>query len=1397
MMKTYRKSFSLFIFALLFLTLLNNLNAQPQGFVQGRFVGIHDGGCPQPDAIVNCDAENDGALHFRLKQLGELGEEVFTDADNDEAVRFEVQFRAAIQDITYNAGEVFITSTGTQAFRQNLASACKISDEGVFKGNSNYSVSAPEHVSPNLMKVSVTATTNVDPAEVIELGKDTDYQTYAILECKIADTNADAGLALHAETYTSNSILVDVEGTPTRKVAFVMADNDLRGFRLDGKTWAEDYSLSDGADVIVKFSKGIKTQLTEEHFALLYTESNVIDTVESVVHSPGDDEVFISYMESDDVAILSISTNTAPILDNDDNPLAPGSFLAYLDSDPPGSPARFPNIGAITAHSTQKDHWCVVQNLRTTPPSFLRASVDKDDLCLADKFSYDCLEEDGQPFIVSVFADEYDADESPENICANQFSNGQYYITLVIDPITTQRKEQRNLELRFKRNTVLATDLQAFRERISLDSQITLADTIGPEITVMAMPRRVSADAGRYILNFTVTADEPVNNLNSETSYQLLRVLQNGSTVVDEDGFIENTSATDAYTVEVEARTFAPSDEEAENIFGYTLGYVAGRIQDRGTVVMNSPIDQAGEPLQDGDALDSNRQAIASIKALECASIYPHIGQKELFIELSGTAVNSDGFLIDGQPARQIEQIGNTTADGLSVFKVTLDEITLAPIAVAYHQTIGTTATATAHCRSSLTNDTDGDGTPDIADVDPFDADKTNVNTAVSSANPLSSAPGESSVWYSRDTVIRGLMRGENLTYMDMAPTLSAADYFGIEGANARVFRVSSDCQNILDASVANNLNKVKLDEFCMDVSDNFASEPTGSHQYAWVVISNGYLASDYRSYLNVRILPELSLSGQSSYLYASPTTQSITISLELSDTNMLPEVAVTRSDDLQPVPVPLVVDTEDVTRAEGKYDLPATGMYVGQTITHRFNAPLVWSPMSDNIKPTAGGHLLSSFDYSMYSYNQVDVRVAAADEPLDYLHQILLYDVSNAGNPEQVVSVVNGGKYTIVADFTTTVADIRAIESPMQVGYKAEDELIAVAPNSSFVGSESESFTFTVEATEGAITVGWDSIGDMEDVKARYLVTEMKQAVADSDGDRIPDNSDTQQGDNKKLHVAINGAVRGDEDALTTGDENSQLFISDAGLIIALGKGGDDAAHYSVANIHYDQLSAATIAALGLTETGFTTDNPIETIATFGIRDVAYAIGEDGETAVGGVTHTTFPVPVQSAQVGETLYLSKYDSGTQQWKAFERDNTARGYSDTWYVIARPDNDEPCPSDMDIYRSGHQAAGERHMGFVASAQNCIMLVIADGGPYDNGGLDGRVVDPLGIGQALAGGRGSSGSSGGGGGSVSGGGGGGGGGAIGGGTLLLLFVLLLSLIMTTRNHRRLSRYKQRV
>ena len=153
---------------------------------------------------------------------------------------------------------------------------------------------------------------------------------------------------------------------------------------------------------------------------------------------------------------------------------------------------------------------------------------------------------------------------------------------------------------------------------------------------------------------------------------------------------------------------------------------------------------------------------------------------------------------------------------------------------------------------------------------------------------------------------------------------------------------------------------------------------------------------------------------------------------------------------------------------------------------------------------------------------------------------------------------------------------------------------------------------------------------------------------------------------DATELQVAIGSEVGGANRLRT--NTKKPLFVSDVGLIMAIGEGNNDSADYSPANIVYDDLSLGTKTLLDFDDT----DTALHSVTTFGVSDVDYTIGSGGRLA-GGVTYTVFPM--ESSVVGETLYLGKYNQHARRWERLDG-NAIAGYVDTWYAIEHPSDVE-------------------------------------------------------------------------------------------------------------------------
>ena len=116
----------------------------------------------------------------------------------------------------------------------------------------------------------------------------------------------------------------------------------------------------------------------------------------------------------------------------------------------------------------------------------------------------------------------------------------------------------------------------------------------------------------------------------------------------------------------------------------------------------------------------------------------------------------------------------------------------------------------------------------------------------------------------------------------------------------------------------------------------------------------------------------------------------------------------------------------------------------------------------------------------------------------------------------------------------------------------------------------------------------------------------------------------------------------------------------------------------------------------------------------------------------IGGVAYVTFPMQ----STADIIYIGKYNASDDTWYRFGRGGIeidGESYDDTWYAIDRGAEDADCPTDIEVYKNEHKAAGENNLGFNKGTDgwNCIMAVITDGGPYDNdGSVNGRVVDSI-------------------------------------------------------------------
>ena len=758
---------------------------------------------------------------------------------------------------------------------------------------------------------------------------------------------------------------------------------------------------------------------------------------------------------------------------------------------------------------------------------------------------------------------------------------------------------------------------------------------------------------------------------------------------------------------------------------------------------------------------------------MACAAFYPNIGQTELFVEITSdadNAINPSGLTLmqnGNLLVAEVMQIGETVRE-VSLLKAMLgDEITSDADIVAMYRAQADTPddeVDSTVCALSLAADSDTDGLADIIDSAPFDASISTTNTDIASTAPLAVAPSESDVFYSRDVVVRNLLCGGDDSRTSESPSqcrpaggefsyiqeigsnelvkktfreaMPVATYFGIESTKARVFRVDKSCRQILDAARDYHLSKVKIADYCMDVTDDFANEAIGSRLYVWAEVEQGLLvASDYRSY-EVRVLPEINFAGQVSYLYDKPTTRSVVVSAYVGSSTQRVTVSVRGLSETTAVAltaennVPLLGDKSGII--DGFYYPTGEGRHpsAGETVTRWLDGSAqIWQPTSDTLVARAGGYPeFGDMRYAIGTTNYVDVKVVDESEAITRINTILLYDISNSPLVHRVSSMVAGRPYYVVADLTTNDTDIgEQVSVAMQWvdGYRIITTITQVINEVRTAGHLIDAEYIEIIAVEvddtnttRTITVGWNNIGAVEDIRATYVVTATPPALygaSDDDNDRIPNSHDVYPDNPQTLQVAVADTISPTIDYLTS-QRLYPLFISDTGMIKVLGAGGSDRADYSVANIAYADIDAETKMLLRINDE----DSSVARIATFGIGGVDYAVGGGGEVA-GGITYSVFPLEWSA---GEVLYVGTYNSEAGRWERLERGSG--GDAESWYAVERQAG-TACSGRLEKYQREHRGGGDDGTGFIASEQNCIMLAIRDGGRYDDSSLDGRVI----------------------------------------------------------------------
>ena len=561
-------------YILLFIAISGIVYAQYDS-LQSRFItspGPFSQKCSISGSDAGCMPNTDGVVHMRFDSDNvRIDDNRTPDNSNDDRLVFKVQVRKSGSALPYSVGSLAI-DYNPAVFGENLndppfisndgSGQCTYTRGGIFTGTAPYTLTVTD-TSPGLLslfEVSDNFTDSNATANSFSKINNDDWQDFIEMSCLInfdageGGLSAEAGIALSRRLWAENQVWINGESVALNRTVFGFADNDLRGFRVDGKTWAQDYArYDDGKGVRVKFSKGITTKLEPQHFVLDADNAAVNIQTRHEAGSAYADIVFDTAISSGILRLASTSTDI--VRDESGEALADGSFVAALEYD-----ADAPRAMNMVMTDDQYDGtvnrstWAIPFN----KPLNSNFTITADDLCITEMKG------------ACVAVGEASMDMS--SIDSVSLDEGATTLTVVINEGNGQMGGRRSLE--FRRNAVLGADLRVVEDyQTELRDKIKLTDRIGPTITVTAAAlARSSTLPFGYDISFTVSANEIVADLADTQSY-LLAGRKEDNTIVaysDISGTAE-TSADGTVTLSYQYEVNSSTIEALQDISGFTL----------------------------------------------------------------------------------------------------------------------------------------------------------------------------------------------------------------------------------------------------------------------------------------------------------------------------------------------------------------------------------------------------------------------------------------------------------------------------------------------------------------------------------------------------------------------------------------------------------------------------------------------------------------------------------------------------------------------------------------------------------------------------------------------------------------------------------------------------------
>ena len=561
----------------------------------------------------DCMPDVNGVVHMRFDPMRVEVSDNGTPGDaSDDRFEFVVQVRKTGAALPYSVGGMgieynavaFGENLNTPAFHDNGTRTatgvgqCTYTRGGSF--TSGYGLVMVD-TSASLLSVFEIAddfTSEIATANSFATIND-EWQDLISFSCQIINAdgnngiNSEAGLAFSNRLWGENQVWIAGGGNAStaNRTVFGVADNDLRGFRLDGKTWVEDYARhDDGMGVRLKFSKGVAAysdgdtttpmSLTANNFVMLDSDRQTTGGDIVVEHTAGDDYVNLRLASAVSRGILRLVSSTSHIIRDLDNvELADGNFAAALSHDadaPSATGIKRIDYGYDTNTQIGISTWELSFSKPLNP-----ATIIKENFCLTTKPG-DCAPSSRYATTASIIAVSLDPmHRTTINVVINE---GRV------------KHAPLPLSLEFKRNALLGADFKIVEDyQVALRDKIELTDKIPPVITVEAQGDAVpiSDNTGvGYRVSYIVRADEPANLDPLGTAYAFVGVVDDDSLLtaffpsVAPNRLERNRSGILTTSTRVTARLYFPTDdisfEQLQTIKGFTLvPAVGGALSDQ------------------------------------------------------------------------------------------------------------------------------------------------------------------------------------------------------------------------------------------------------------------------------------------------------------------------------------------------------------------------------------------------------------------------------------------------------------------------------------------------------------------------------------------------------------------------------------------------------------------------------------------------------------------------------------------------------------------------------------------------------------------------------------------------------------------------------------------------